>query len=105
LRRRPHPRVRDHRARRRPRRRRLQQAKAALEIIAEALDKAGSGVADVVRTVTYVTDVDDAMPVAKAHREVFADVRPAATLVEVAALMGGDQVKVEIEAYAVAPVR
>jgi enamine deaminase RidA (YjgF/YER057c/UK114 family) len=52
-----------------------------------------------------VTDVDDAMPVAKAHREVFADVRPAATLVEVAALMGGDQVKVEIEAYAVAPVR
>jgi enamine deaminase RidA (YjgF/YER057c/UK114 family) len=78
-----------------------QQAQAALRIITAALDEAGSSAADVVRTVTYVTDIDDAMLVARAHREVFGEVRPAATLVQVLALLGGDRVKVEIEAYAV----
>jgi enamine deaminase RidA (YjgF/YER057c/UK114 family) len=81
------------------------QAKAALLIITAALEEAGASVTDVVRTVTYVTDVEDAMLVAKAHREIFAEVRPAATLVQVAALMGGDSVKVEIEAYAIASAR
>jgi enamine deaminase RidA (YjgF/YER057c/UK114 family) len=76
------------------------QARAALLIIAAALEEAGASVADVVRTVTYVTDVEDAMLVAKAHREIFAEIRPAATLIQVAALMGGERVKVEIEAYA-----
>lgn len=78
-----------------------QQAQAALRIIAAALEEAGSAVTDVVRTVTYVTDVEDAMLVARAHREVFGEIRPVATLVQVVALLGGDRVKVEIEAYAV----
>jgi enamine deaminase RidA (YjgF/YER057c/UK114 family) len=77
------------------------QAKAALLIIAAALHEAGASVTDVVRTVTYVTDIEDAILVATAHREIFAEVRPAATLVQVAALVGGDHVKIEIEAYAI----
>lgn len=77
------------------------QARAALAIIEAALIETGASVADVVRTVTYVTDIEDAMLVARAHRDTFGEVLPAATLVQVTALLGGDRVKVEIEAYAV----
>jgi enamine deaminase RidA (YjgF/YER057c/UK114 family) len=76
------------------------QAIAALGIIGRALEEAGSSHADVVRTVTYVTDIGDADLVARAHFEVFGDVRPAATLVEVSALID-PAMKVEIEVYAV----
>lgn len=77
-----------------------QQAKAALSIIEKALEEAGSSLDAVVRTVTYVTDIGDTELVAKAHREAFGDVRPAATLVEVSALID-PQLKVEIEVYAI----
>ncbi len=76
------------------------QAAAALRIVTAALAEVGASVEDVVRTVTYVTDVADADLVARAHREVFADVRPAATLVGVAGLVD-PRMRVEIEAYAV----
>jgi enamine deaminase RidA (YjgF/YER057c/UK114 family) len=76
------------------------QAAAALRIIGRALQDVGASVADVVRTVTYVTDIADADLVARAHREVFADIRPVATLVQVAALLD-PRMRVEIEAYAV----
>jgi enamine deaminase RidA (YjgF/YER057c/UK114 family) len=76
-----------------------QQARAALSIIENALCEVGSSLAAVVRTVTYVTDIDDAELVARAHREVFGEVLPAATLVAVTGLLGG--ARVEIEAYAV----
>jgi enamine deaminase RidA (YjgF/YER057c/UK114 family) len=75
------------------------QARAALSIVENALRDIGSSLAAVVRTVTYVTDIDDAELVARAHLEVFGDVRPAATLVQVTGLLGG--ARVEIEAYAV----
>ena len=77
-----------------------QQAAAALRIVEQALRDVGASTADVVRTVTYVTDIADADLVARAHREVFADVRPAATLVQVAALID-PRMRVEVEAYAV----
>lgn len=77
-----------------------QQAAAALEIIADALDRAGSGPADVVRTVTYVTDIADMELVARAHHAMFGSIKPASTLVEVSALID-PELKVEIEAYAV----
>ena len=77
-----------------------QQAVAALEIITDALDQAGAGPADVVRTVTYLTDISDMELVARAHHAVFGDIKPAATLVEVSALID-PEFKVEIEAYAV----
>jgi enamine deaminase RidA (YjgF/YER057c/UK114 family) len=76
------------------------QAAAALRIIGQALQDVGARTADVVRTVTYVTDIADADLVARAHREVFADVRPVATLVQVGALLD-PRMRVEIEAYAV----
>lgn len=76
------------------------QATAALAIIAEALHAVGSGLHAVVRTVTYVTDIADADLVARAHREVLGDVRPAATLVAVTALLD-PRMRVEIEVYAI----
>ena len=76
------------------------QAAAALRIIVGALQEAGASARDVVRTVAYVTDIADADLVARAHREVFADVRPAATMVAVTALLD-PRMRVEIEAYAI----
>ena len=76
------------------------QAAAALQIIAGALQQAGASTRDVVRTVAYVTDMADADLVARAHREVFAEVRPAATMVAVTALLD-PRMRVEIEAYAI----
>jgi len=77
-----------------------EQAVSALDIIQAALAEVGSGPADVVRTVTYVTDIDDMAQVAEAHRAVFGDVRPASTLVEVSRLID-PRMTVEIEVYAV----
>jgi enamine deaminase RidA (YjgF/YER057c/UK114 family) len=78
------------------------QAAAALRIIAGALREAGASAHDVVRTVAYVTDIADADLVARAHREMFDDVRPAATMVAVSALLD-PRMRVEIEAYAIVP--
>jgi enamine deaminase RidA (YjgF/YER057c/UK114 family) len=78
------------------------QARAALAIVERSLRDAGSSVEAVVRTVTYVTDAADADLVARAHREVFGEIRPAATLVAVTALLD-PRMRVEIEAYAVEP--
>ena len=78
------------------------QAAGALRIIGQALQDLGASTADVVRTVAYVTDIADADLVARAHREVFAEIRPAATMVQVVALLD-PRMRVEIEAYAVVP--
>jgi len=76
-----------------------EQAALCLEIIAEALERAGSGLEHVVRTRIYVTDAEHWSDVSRAHGEVFAEVRPAATCV-VAQLLDSSW-KVEIEAEAV----
>jgi enamine deaminase RidA (YjgF/YER057c/UK114 family) len=76
------------------------QAVSALAIIQTALAEAGTGPESVVRTITYVTNIDDMEQVAKAHFEVFGSVRPAATLVEVSRLID-PRMTIEIEAYAV----
>ncbi len=78
------------------------QARAALAIVADALAELGLGLDAVVRTVAYVTDIADAQLVARAHREALGDVRPAATMVAVTALLE-PAMKVEIEATAIAP--
>lgn len=78
-----------------------EQLMAALTIVDAALRQTGASLDSVVRTVTYVTDIADAELVAKAHLKVFGEVRPAATLVEVAALLD-PRMTVEIEVYAVA---
>ena len=78
-----------------------EQAALCLEIIGEALDRAGSGLEHVVRTNIYVTDPVHWDEVARAHGAVFGETRPAATCV-VARLLD-DAWKVEIEAEAVLP--
>ena len=77
-----------------------EQANSALAIITTALRRAGADVGDVVRTRLYVIDIDDTDAVMRAHGEVFGDVRPAATLVQVAQLID-PKLLVEIEAYAI----
>ena len=77
------------------------QAALCLEIIGEALERAGSGLEHVVRTNIYVTDPVHWNEVARAHGEVFGETRPAATCV-VARLLD-DAWLVEIEAEAVLP--
>ena len=76
------------------------QAQVALEIVVAALADCGATPADVVRTRLYVTDIRDWEAVGRAHGEVFADVRPASTMVQVGALID-PELLVEIEAEAV----
>ena len=77
-----------------------EQTQNILATIRSALEQAGARIEDVVRTVIYVTDIGDAEQVGRAHREVFADVLPASTMVQVSALVR-PEMRVEIEAYAV----
>jgi enamine deaminase RidA (YjgF/YER057c/UK114 family) len=65
-----------------------------------ALADAGAAPADVVRTRMYLTSAADWEAVARAHGELFAEVRPAATMVVVAGLLDA-RWRVEIEAEAV----
>ena len=72
-------------------------------VIAEALHKLETSLADVVRTRIYVVDTDlHADAVGKAHGEVFESIRPAATMVGVAGLIV-PELLVEIEVDAVLP--
>jgi enamine deaminase RidA (YjgF/YER057c/UK114 family) len=75
------------------------QARAVWAIIERALREAGFSLADVVRTRTYVTSIDDMPAIGAVHGELFRDVRPAATLVQVAGL-AHPSIVVEIEAEA-----
>lgn len=76
------------------------QVRYAMEKAVRALDALGAGVEDVIRTRMYVVDIArDHEAVGRAHREVFGEARPAATMVEVAALIAPDLlVEVEVEA-------
>lgn len=78
-----------------------EQARGALRIIATALGELGATPADVVRTRMYVVDIaGDGAAVGRAHAEVFGDVRPAATMVEVSRLIADEMlVEIEVEAY------
>ncbi len=75
-----------------------------LDNIRRALAMAGASMDDVVRTRMYVTDIGHWEAVGRAHGEVFAAVRPCATLVAVAGLVDPDML-VEIEAEAYVPAR
>jgi enamine deaminase RidA (YjgF/YER057c/UK114 family) len=76
------------------------QAKQAIANIERALVSAGAGLADVVRTRIFVTDMRHWQEVGRAHGEAFADIRPATSMVEVVRLIDPDLL-VEIEADAV----
>lgn len=76
------------------------QTKAAIATIGAALEELGASFTDVVRTRTFITDLDQWEAFGRAHGEVFAEIRPASTLVGVSGLINPDCV-VEIEVDAI----
>jgi len=77
------------------------QARFIFQKIGRALAEAGASLEDVVRVRTFVTDISRWEDVARVQGDVFAEIRPAATLVEVSALVTPDLL-VEIEVDAIA---
>ena len=75
------------------------QSKVALEIILEALEKAGANAKDVIRTRLFVSDISQWEKVGKAHGEVFGSILPATSMLQVA--MIDPEIMVEIEATAI----
>jgi enamine deaminase RidA (YjgF/YER057c/UK114 family) len=76
------------------------QAVQALRNVERALAELDADLSDVVRTRTYVTNIDDWQEVGRAHGEFFGEVRPAATMVEVSRLIVPEMlVEIEVEAY------
>lgn len=76
------------------------QTRDALSRIEIALELAGATLADVVRTRIYVTDISRWREVGDVHAQVFGEIRPVATMVEVSALIAPDLlVEIEADAY------
>ena len=76
------------------------QARQALENLIRALEAAGFAASDVVRTRMFVTDIGRWEEIGRVHGEFFGDIRPATSMVQVAALIDPEML-VEIEADAV----
>ncbi|MCG3166011.1 MAG: putative aminoacrylate peracid reductase RutC [Bacteroidia bacterium] len=79
-----------------------EQTKYIIQKIERALSEAGATLNDVVRTRMFVTDISKWEEIGKAHGEFFKEIKPAATMVEVNALIHPDLV-VEMEVTAIAP--
>jgi enamine deaminase RidA (YjgF/YER057c/UK114 family) len=76
------------------------QARNVLRRIETALAEAGASMSDVVRTRMFVTDISRWREIGAVHAEVFGDIRPVTTMVEVAALISPElMVEIEADAY------
>jgi enamine deaminase RidA (YjgF/YER057c/UK114 family) len=76
------------------------QARYILKKIERALEEAGATMQHVVRTRVFVTDIGQWEAVGRAHGEVFADIRPASTMVEISKLIDPQQlVEIEVDAF------
>lgn len=76
------------------------QTKQVLQNITAALAEAGASIRDVVRTRMFVTDIARWEEIGRAHGEVFHEIRPAATMVEVRRLIDPEMlVEIEVDAY------
>jgi 2-iminobutanoate/2-iminopropanoate deaminase len=80
----------------------VEQTRCVFENVGAVLAAAGAGFADVVKVTVFMTDVDDRQAVNTVRQQVFGDVRPASTLVEVSrlAIPGA---RIEVEAVALVP--
>lgn len=78
----------------------VDQARRSLEIIRAAIEALGGKMTDVVRTRMFVTDIARWEEVGRIHGEIFGDIRPATTMVQVSKLIDA-QALIEIEADAV----
>jgi enamine deaminase RidA (YjgF/YER057c/UK114 family) len=76
------------------------QTKRSLQIIGETLEKAGCSLENVIRTRIMLRDISRWEEAAKAHGEIFSDIRPACTFVEIKGLISADWlVEIEADAY------
>jgi enamine deaminase RidA (YjgF/YER057c/UK114 family) len=78
------------------------QTRRSLQIIAAAIEALGGNLTQVIRTRMFVTDVSRWEEVARVHGEVFADIRPATSILEIPRLIDKDAL-IEIEADAIVP--
>ncbi len=75
------------------------QTVQTLKNIGRALELAGASFSDVVRTRTFVTDISRWEQAARAHGEIFRDIRPVSTMVEVSGLISQEMlVEIEVDA-------
>ena len=79
-----------------------EQTRRSLQIIRAAIEALGGRIEQVIRTRMYVTDVSQWEEVAAVHGEIFGEIRPATSILEVARLIDPDA-QIEIEADAVIP--
>jgi 2-iminobutanoate/2-iminopropanoate deaminase len=79
------------------------QARQALANVAAVLGDCGASLADVAKSLVFVTDLGDFATVNAAYAEAFGDHRPARSTVQVAALPAGAQVEIEVWAYLPTP--
>jgi len=77
-----------------------EQTREILRRVQDALTRAGAALGDVVRTRLFVTDITTWREIGEVHREFFADILPASTIVEVSRLFD-ERLLVEIEVDAV----
>ncbi len=75
----------------------LEQARRCWEIVGKALEEAGRSFDDVVRTRTFLTPDADPQGAMDAHGEVFKDIRPASTMLNIHSLLD-ERWTVEVEA-------
>ena len=76
------------------------QTQYALEKIERALNEAGASMRDVVRTRMFVTDISQWQAIGRVHGEFFADIRPAATMVQVVKLIDpAHLIEIEVDAF------
>lgn len=80
----------------------VEQTRYILAKIERALQAVGASLADVVRTRMFVTDIRQWEAIGRAHGQVFREIKPVATMVEVQALID-PRLLVEIEATAILP--